>query len=397
MTTYYNGGMAQQSEGIRQQNLARLLQLVHREGPLARAVITEATGLNRSTVGDLVSDLAARGLVTEAAPDPSRRVGRPSPMVTPAADVVTIAANPEVDALEIAAVGLDRSVTVRERIELPSLISPEDAAALIAERVQAWRVSELAGARIAGVGLAVPGLVRSSDGLVRSAPHLHWNNARFGALTAAATGLPVNVGNDASLGALAEHRFGAAQGFADVVYLNGGASGIGGGLIVNGMPVAGARGYAGEFGHNRPGIATPADRRGRDGILEDDVSRARLLTAVGLTSADDLTLSLALETNASPAVTEEVARQRRILSTALANAVNVLDPAVIVLGGFLAMIAAYDLLEFNTMVRSQVMDADDTNLNIRPAALAHDRLLIGAAEIAFQALLNDPTGAALNL
>ena len=87
------------------------------------------------------------------------------------------------------------------------------------------------------------------------------------------TGLPTVVGNDASLGAIAEHLYGAARGIDDVVYLNGGASGIGGGLIVHGMPVAGAGGYAGEFGQNRPGIASDSDRRAEDGVLEDEVSQ----------------------------------------------------------------------------------------------------------------------------
>ena len=124
---------------------------------------------------------------------------------------------------------------------------------------------------------AVPGLVRAVDGLVRNAPHLNWIDAPIRDLVERATGLPATVGNDATLGAVAEHLYGAARGIDDVVYLNGGASGIGGGLIVHGMPVGGAGGYAGEFGQNRPGIASDRDRRARDGVLEDEVSRARLL------------------------------------------------------------------------------------------------------------------------
>ena len=81
---------------------------MHIEGPLSRAALTEATGLNRSTIADLVSELARAGLVEERAPDPSRRVGRPSPVVAVSPDVLAIAVHPEVDALTIAAVGLDQ-------------------------------------------------------------------------------------------------------------------------------------------------------------------------------------------------------------------------------------------------------------------------------------------------
>ncbi len=378
-------------DGVRQRNLSRLLRLVHEGGPLSRATLTEATGLNRSTIADLVSELARRGLVIEHAPAAAGRVGRPSPVVAASADVVAIAANPEVDALEIAAIGLDRSVRLRDRIELDHLATPEEIAHLLAERITRWRGDALASARIVAVGLAVPGLVSALDGLVRTAPHLGWTDAPVRDLVTAATGLPTTVGNDASLGVIAEHLFGAGRGVDDLVYLNGGASGIGGGLIVQGMAVGGAGGYAGEFGQNRPGIATVADRRAGAGVLEDEVSRARLLAVAGLASADESTLAAVLHTSSAPSVTEEVARQRRILSTALATPVNVLNPSVVVLGGFLATLAGPDLGGLLQAVRAQAMPACAEDLEIRPALLAEDRLLVGAAEAAFDGLLRDPT------
>ncbi|MGN8553412.1 UNVERIFIED_CONTAM: ROK family protein [Microbacterium sp. SLM126] len=382
------------AEGVRQRNLARLLRLVHLEGPLSRATLTEATGLNRSTIADLVAELVRAGLVEERAPDPSRRVGRPSPVVAIAPGVLSVAAHPEVDALTIAAVGLDREIVRRERIDLDHVLSPEETAALVASKIAQWRAGPLAHARIVSVGLAVPGLVRAADGLVRNAPHLHWTDSPVRDLVAAATGLPTFVGNDASLGALAEHLYGAARGIDHVVYLNGGASGIGGGLIVHGMPVAGAGGYAGEFGQNRPGIAAETDRRARGGVLEDEVSRSLLLAAVGLTAADEPTLAEALAASDDPAVTAELARQRGILSTALANAVNVLNPSVVVLGGFLATLAAHDIDGLTAAVGAQAMPANMEGLAIRVASLAEDRLLIGAAEAAFEPLLADPASAA---
>ena len=177
------------------------------------------------------------------------------------------------------------------------------------------------------------------------------------------------------------------------MYLNGGASGIGGGLIVHGMPVAGAGGYAGEFGQNRPGIASNADRRAGDGVLEDEVSRARLLAAVRLSAADEPTLGAALAASDQPDVRDELARQRGILATALANAVNVLNPSVVVLGGFLATLAEHDLDGLTAAVGAQAMTANMEGLDIRIASLAEDRLLIGAAEAAFERLLADPSGA----
>lgn len=380
------------AEGVRQRNLARILRLVHLEGPLSRAALTESTGLNRSTIADLVAQLVREGLVQERAPDRARRVGRPSPVVAMDPRVVAIAVNPEVDALTIGAVGLDRGIPIRERIELDHLITPEETAAIVAERIALWRAGPLADARVVAVGLAVPGLVRAADGLVRSAPHLNWTDAPVRGLVADATGLPTVVGNDASLGAIAEHLYGAARGIEDVVYLNGGASGIGGGLIVHGMPVAGAGGYAGEFGQNRPGIASDHDRRAGSGVLEAEVSRARLLAVVARPSADEPTLAALLAASTLPDAIAELARQRRILATALANAVNVLNPSVVVLGGFLATIAERDLEGLTAAVGAHAMPASMEGLDIRVAVLAEDRLLIGAAEAAFADILSDPLG-----
>lgn len=377
-------------DGVHRRNLSKVLRLVHVDGPLSRARLTALTGLNRSTVATLVSELVELGLVLEHAPDPTNRVGRPSPIVAADPDVLAIAVNPEVDAITIAAVGLDGRIPVRERIAVDHLPSPEETAELVVATRDRWVTDELRRARLVGVGLAVPGLVRASDGLVRWAPHLEWTDAPLRALVEDATGLPVTVGNDASLGAHAEHLFGAGRGVDDLVYLNGGASGIGGGLVVHGLLVGGTGGYAGEFGQNRPGIASMDDRRADGGVLEDEVSRTRLLEVVGLDNVDEPTLAQALEASAAPEVAEELGRQRRILATALANAINVLNPSLVVLGGFLATVAESDPADLERAVASQTVAAAFEEVAIRVAALGEDRLMIGAAEAALATLLADP-------
>ncbi|WP_341947463.1 ROK family transcriptional regulator [Microbacterium sp. LWH11-1.2] len=364
-------------DGVRARNLARVLRLVHLGGAQSRAQLTTATGLNRSTIADLVAELVNEGWVVERDPDPVGRVGRPSPVVAASPRAVVIAVNPEIDAVEIAAIDLSRTIAVRERIESATLLTAVEVADLVAAVVDRWRDGPLADARLVAVGVAVPGLVRAADGLVRNAPHLGWTDAPVRALIAETTGLPTAVGNDASLGALAEHLFGAAQGADDVVYLNGGPSGIGGGIIVHGSPVGGVGGYAGEFGQNR---VDPT----RSAVLEDDVSRARLLAVLGLASADDATLaeSLAAASDADP-VREECARQRGLLAQAIADAVNILDPSVVVLGGFLAQLEELDPEGFAADVADRAMAENAEGLRILPASLAADRLLLGAAELAF--------------
>lgn len=365
------------ADGVRARNLARVLRLVHLGGAQSRAQLTTATGLNRSTIADLVGELVSEGWVMEREPDPVGRVGRPSPVVAASPKTIVIAVNPEIDAVEIAAIDLARTIAIRERVESSSLLTAEDVAALVAEVVDRWRAGPLDGSRLVAVGVAVPGLVRAADGLVRNAPHLGWIDAPVRALIAEATGLPVAVGNDASLGALAEHLFGAAQGYDDVVYLNGGPSGIGGGIIVHGSPVGGVGGYAGEFGQNRVDTDSAT-------VLEDAVSRARLLAVLGLASADDEALAVALAAASDDGpVRGECERQRGVLAQAIADAVNILNPSVVVLGGFLAQLEELDPEGFADAVARCAMAENAESLRILPASLAADRLLLGAAELAF--------------
>ncbi|WP_119696895.1 ROK family transcriptional regulator [Microbacterium halotolerans] len=384
-------GRGSNVEGVRRANLGAILRLVHHEGSISRAALTQRTGLNRSTVGDLVATLADGGLVEERDPDPTRRVGRPSPTVVPSGGVIGIAVNPEVDALEVGAVALGGTVRLRVRQEVDHVLSPDETVSRVAAVVEEWQKGALREARILSVGVAVPGLVRASDGIVRNAPHLGWRDVDLTGAVQRETGLVTDVGNDASLGAVAEWLFGAARDHSDVVYLNGGASGIGGGVILRGASIGGSDGYAGEWGQNQPSLGVDSDRRVPGGVLEDEVNRGRLLAAVGLPGGDDDALSGALAA-ASDEVAAEVDRQRRILQSTLANAANVLNPSMIVLGGFLADLRGTDAEAFDGGVRAQMLDAPAEQLTVSAAALGRDRLLIGAAERVFERLVADPLG-----
>lgn len=377
------------SDGVRQRNLSAVLELVHRHGAPSRAQLTASTGLNRSTVGALVAELTALGLAVETTPSASNRVGRPSPRVEPADDVAVIAVNPEVDAITVGIVGFGARVLDRIRFDVDHPPSPEEATAIITDLVAQLRARDAVPRRLLAAGLAVPGLVRASDGLVRWAPHLGWREVPFTQLVQSALGLPAYADNDATAGAHAEWLFGAGRGATELIYVNGGASGIGGGAIVRGLPLGGAHGYAGEFGQNRPGLHDAADRATANGTLEDEVSRARLLARVGLESADEPSLRAAL--HAYPAeVGGEIARQQRILAVALANAINVFNPERVVLGGFLATLLEWNAPALEHGIEAATVPTAWEGVRVLPAALGEDRLLIGAAELALTPTLRDP-------
>ena len=392
-----NGGMATGNnlDTVRRHNLATVLDLVHRGGPLARSALTQATGLNRSTVGALVGELVDLGLVSEREPENSNRVGRPSPVVAADGRVVAIAVNPEVDAVTVGVVGLDAVVHRRVRYPTGHVPTAQEAATIAATVIDGLRPELAAATRVVGIGAAVPGLVREDDGVVRLAPHLEWAEEPFAQELAEATGYPVLAANDASLGANAERLFGAGRGASDLVYLNGGASGIGAGAIVGGRPLTGISGYAGELGHTLVNSAGVRCHCGAVGCLETEVSQRALLDVLGLSVADNDELDRALDAAVSAghaAVIAEVDRQRGFLATALRTATNVFDPGLIVLGGFLGSLHALAPAVLPALVTAQALSATAEKLRIERAKLGSDVLMIGAAERAFGPLLASPAG-----
>lgn len=365
----------------RRHNLSAILTLLHHDGSQPRSALTAQTGLNRSTVAALVAELAELGLVYETEPDPTNQVGRPSPTVNPDRRNLAIAINPEVDAVTAALVALGGHVVATLRRETQGVPTPDEAVRLSAALVDELVAPLSPRSRVLGVGVAVPGLVRADDGLVRLAPHLEWRDAPIAAMLADATGYDVAVGNDARLGALVEHIYGAGRGYDDMVYLNGGPSGIGGGVIAGGRLIGGASGYAGEFGHTRGGGS---------GDLESLVRRSELLAAVGraAASADDLE-QLILHSD-DPAVLAAVHAQLAALAPALGDAVNILNPPLIVLGGFLGTILARDPGYLDARVAAQSLAVAYEDVRIARAALGSDLLMVGAAELIFATLLADP-------
>jgi predicted NBD/HSP70 family sugar kinase len=202
----------------------------------------------------------------------------------------------------------------------------------------------------------------------------------------------VVAGNDASLGANAESLFGAGRGVRDLIYLNGGASGIGGGVIADGTPLRGVGGYAGEFGHTLVTNGDAEDAAGSRGSLETQVNRDRLVEVLGLRRPDPDQLEAALVASRAPEVRAEVRRQLDFLGIALRNALDIVNPELIVLGGFLGALFAADGEYLTSQVAWQTLAPVFASVRMVRAQLGSDILMIGAAELVFAPLLANPAG-----
>lgn len=385
-------------DDVRRHNLATILSEVHQRGPRSRAQLTRDMGLNRSTIGALVAELAAAGLVTEGraerAAETPGRAGRPSLMVAPRADCgYVLAVDLGVRHLTVARVGLGGHVL--ERVEVPGSTAwsdPDDTVASIAALCGELRAA--AGTGCFGLGVAVPGVVRERDGLVRFTPNLGWVDVPFGARLAERLSLPVRVGNDADLGVLAEYRRGAAAGCQHVVYVAG-EVGVGGGIIVDGQPLRGLGGYAGEIGHIAVNPGGQRCRCGSRGCLETEIGVEALLRAAGrpttggITAYQDVLAAGRAGDAAARAAMHTVARW---LGVGVGLLVNTFNPERIVIGGTLReLFGATEALVLCAFQHACLV-APREQVRIVPSALGADSALVGAAELAFAPLLLDPLG-----
>jgi predicted NBD/HSP70 family sugar kinase len=387
-------------EELRRVNTSALLTWVHHHGPTTRATLTRELGLNRSTIGDLTSLLSEAGLVEEAPPvqlgrpeeGQSRRSGRPSLVVSPSSYVGVLAVMLDVDRIVASVVGLGGGVRERrERRHQPGVHEVgqvvESAAQMCQDLLRL--VPDMA---VLGVGVSVPGLVRSKDGLVHFAPNLGWTDVEFVDLFSEALGLPVVVANDADLGVLAEHLYGAAVGSSEVGYV-GGTVGIGGGFLVRGQPLRGAEGYAGEVGHLTVDSAGEPCPCGSHGCWETKIGANRLLTDAGRLSGGGL--AAVREVVEADAAGDRAAAQALDdaaywLGFGLRALVRLFSPEVILISGTLEQV----LLARRTRVLETLHERDGVdfaqNVSVRPGALGADGPLLGAAELALARLLADP-------
>ncbi|WP_394162168.1 ROK family transcriptional regulator [Galactobacter valiniphilus] len=377
------------ADDVRRQNLSAVLRHVQRAGSLSRSTLTRATGLNRSTVAALVADLARRGLVEERAGAGQGRAGRPSAVVSGSEAAVAVAVHPELDAIELAMVTVHGRILHRARYRNPEPPSPAHFLSVVPAMLEGM-LSAAEAPRPLGIGVAVPGVVNEHDGVVQWAPHLGWRDVPLAEELAARTGLPAMAVNDASAGAMAECLFGAGRGARHLVFLNGGASGIGGGIAVGGELLRGASGHAGEFGHTLVDASGPACECGATGCLETVVRRDRL-GALGAPEGAELAGAMRSAWGGEDPLGVELRLQLDALGTALRNASNTLNPDRVVFGGYLADLLSAAGEPALRAAMSPLVAGAGVGPELVGAELGDSLMLIGAAEAVFAPIVADPT------
>ncbi|MER6396262.1 ROK family transcriptional regulator [Kitasatospora sp. NPDC059973] len=385
-------------QGMRRANLALVLGVIAR-APRSRAEVAAESGLTRAAVSSLAEELIAARLVVEEGPAaPSGKVGRPG---------TALGLNPEgpaglgaeigVEHLGACVVDLRGEVRAWHRQEIRN--RDRRPAAVMADLAELLRRAVVdAGLRPAGLMLAVPGLVGDGDGVLQRAANLGWQDVPLAAelrpalRAAGAQGLaelPVEAENEANLGGLAELWLGGAP---DHFLHVSAEAGVGSAIVVGGRLMRGAHGYAGELGHVPVHPDGPRCACGAHGCLEQYAGEAAVLRAAGLEGIRGDWVALLAER--AGAGDEEVRGALdgagSALGIASAGAVNLLDPAEVVLGGGYARLAPWLLPGMRAELAARVTVRPWTEERLTVSRLGRRGPLLGAAVGVVRAIVADP-------
>jgi len=361
-------------ESLRERNRRRVLSALRVAGITSRAELARRTGLSRTTVSSLIGDLVRDGLVAERVDHtaaPGAQGGRPPVLVS-------------LDRRAGAAVGVDfgKSHVTVAVADLGHTVLSEMRRALPSDH----RAEE--GLEAAGdlVEAALPGPVHANTGTVGSTSILPgWVGVAAAREMSDRLNLPVRVDNDANLGALAEHVWGAGEGVADMIYLKL-ATGIGAGLVLGGRLYVGAGGTAGEIGHTIIDEHGPVCRCANRGCLETLASGAATVELLRPTLGTDLTLGHVVELtlDGHPAATRVVADAGRHIGRAVANLVNLLNPSRIVVGGELAACGDVLLDPLRQECQRHAISSAGDDVEIHHGPLGDRAQVLGALALVLQ-------------
>ncbi|WP_067184425.1 ROK family transcriptional regulator [Microtetraspora niveoalba] len=364
-----------------------VLATLRSAGSLSRAELVRQTGLSRTTLFTIISDLMERGAVVEVeapATEPRGR-GRPASLVALNPDAgLFVGVDLGRRRVRLAVANVAHEVIVTGMGDIPAGAGTERQAEAAVRLIR--EVSEEHGVRLSAleaVGLGLVGVVDDPSLPASTVP------ARYLPITRLLTeefGVRVAVDNNARLAALAEHTWGAARSVGDMVYVRW-SVGVGGGFIVGGRLLRGAHGAAGEIGHVSLDPDGPECHCGGRGCLERRIGSPALLEAcaargVSVAGLDEL---IAAAQDRVPTVCQVIAAAAADLGRILADTVIQLDPRRIVVGGEFAALGSLVLDPIRAAIARMALPNARREIEVSPADLGVNASAMGAIAL----LLNE--------
>ncbi len=238
----------------REVNRRIILARIRREGEVSRADLAKITEIRPPTISAVMRDLVDEGLVEERGAGATN--GGRAPLLFAIRGSIPRALGFEINESRILAALCDLHGETCQQIAVDfNPCSPEETIETLTRlRDELLSDAKISWATVLGVGIAMPGLIRGEEGLVRLSKPFDWHEVSFRAMCEKAWNRKTYVVNDSLAGGMAAHFLGGAGGVRNLVYLNirylnasHGVLGLGCGIVLEGEPFHGEFGAAGEI------------------------------------------------------------------------------------------------------------------------------------------------------
>jgi glucokinase-like ROK family protein len=383
--------MAKKGDGslawLRERNRDRVILALREQGRISQAAIARTTGLSRTTVSTLVAQLKDAGLVIEVdGASHEARGGRPGvQLVLQSPSRAVLGIDFGHSHVQVAVADLAHNVLAERIRDLDVNNRAEEAIEVSAQMAEEVLAEAGTGrADIVGVGIGIPGPVDRARGTVGSATILPgWIGIRIAAEMESRLGVPVEIENDANLGALAEFTWGSGRGCRNIAYIKA-ATGIGAGIVIDGRLVRGASGTAGEIGHTTLDQSGAICYCGNRGCLETVASGRAIVEQVGRSNGETLTLAqvISLADDGDMRCRRAIADAGTEIGVAAAGLCNLINPERVIIGGLLSRAGELLLEPIRESIRRYAVLAAAERVEVVSAVFVERAELLGSLALA---------------
>ncbi len=378
---------------LRRANQAEILRTIYIEQPISRLEISRQTGVSPATVTNVVGGLLARRILVETGLKPSEG-GRPSTLLTINPDLgyfIGAEVGETFIRIELYDVMFTRLAKMVDPLPA-SPISPAQLVTAIVTDIQAV----LSGARVSasailGAGFGFPGLVDPLQGVSIFSPNWGWHNIPIASMLREQLPIPLYVDNGAKAMALAEMHFGAGKSADNLTALLVG-TGVGSGIITGRTLFRGTANNAGEFGHTTLNLDGPLCRCGSHGCLEVYVGAPGIIERYYRgrqpAQADQIALLHQIMEDYDqrrPEAVQAVQEVIRYLGAGIANLINITNPQLLLLGGWLGSLLGEKFLpQIRESAAQYAMEQSLAGTAIQLSQLGQEAVAMGAASLALE-------------
>ncbi|MHB1683920.1 MAG: ROK family protein [Bacilli bacterium] len=376
--------------GMRRINLATVLNVIRGKRTTSRIDISQITGLNKATVSYLVDELIQEQLVQEIGYGSSSGGRKPVLLKFNANAAYAIGIDIQITHMTTVVSNTRGEVVYRQTKTLAiheqaSQYQERLVEMILVEAAAAIKATPSSPHGLAGIGVALPGIVNFSTGIVYHLPNINVSNWNLRAVLSQHFKVPVFIDNDANCGAWCELQQRNLR-VRNLVHINAGV-GIGVGVIVNGQLYRGKDGLAGEFGHMTIAAIGLQCSCGNYGCWEEYASERSLLRYIR--EAGGKTPEASSGWSEVEQILYEAQHDNRAyirafhtlgeyLGVGIANILNGLNPEQVTIGGMLSRAATFILPEIERVLQHRAILLNKST----PITIANaNSVAIGAAEI----------------